>query len=127
MHDIPSSYTWKWKWDEEFYTALVVFETKYTDTIFFTVSKEFDDKWDYSTVDNSAEYINVFTNSVGILPGQIIFTSTEESALVLFATWWPWGDGERISLRIGMFSPEEQVLNRKEIKEQLAEWFALSE
>ncbi len=123
---IPEEYQRKWRWDEEFFAALIVVKMTDSEKILSSVSKVFDHHWDHFTLDNSAEHINKFFSSVfGMIPGQSVFTSEEASGLVLFATWWPWGDGDKASLRIGIFSPEEKILTKEETKEKLCTWFAL--
>ncbi|MBN1932535.1 MAG: hypothetical protein JW786_13110 [Desulfobacterales bacterium] len=117
----PSS---KWRWDSEFNLASVVFDHEDADLIYFPLSDEFDKKWDYLTIESSSQPINDYINSIfGLVPGQKIFTSTEDSGLTLFAAWWPWGDESKISLRVGMLPLKGQVLDQNEIKKLLTDWF----
>ena len=116
----------KWKWDSEFNLASVVFDNDEADLIYFPLSDEFDQQWDYLTIDSSSQPITNYINSIfGLVPGQKIFTSTEESELILFAAWWPWGDESKISLRVGLLPIEKQTLDQNEIKKLLTDWFNL--
>jgi hypothetical protein len=35
-------------------------------------------------------------------PGQLLLTADPVSGMILFAMWWPWGDGAKISVRLGV-------------------------
>ena len=119
---MPSSY--RWQWDERFHVALIVFEKEDMESILSIVSNEFDQQWDSTTIDNASDLIGKLADSLsGVSPGQRIFTSEEGASLILFAAWWPWGNGSNISMRIGIFSPEEYTFDKDKKKEYLAEWF----
>ena len=119
---MPSSY--QWQWDERFHVALIVFEKEDMGAILSTVSNEFDQQWDAATVSNASGLIGELVNSFfGISPGQMVFTSEQGAGHMLFAAWWPWGNGSTISLRIGIFSREERTINKEEKKKHLTEWF----
>jgi hypothetical protein len=119
---MPSSY--QWQWDERFHVALIVFEKEDMGAILSTVSNEFDHQWDASTISSASGPIGELVNSfLGILPGQIIFTCEQGAGLILFAAWWPWGNGSTISLRIGIFSLEEHSFDKNKGKKHLTEWF----
>jgi hypothetical protein len=124
--NMPSVCTWQW--DEEFHVALSVFEEEHVESILSIVSKEFDQQYNSITAedDTDTEHIDKFVVPLfGIVPGQEIFVSENGSGLILFAIWWPWGNGKTTSLRIGIISTEEQSLNKDEIKGYLTEWFSI--
>jgi len=119
---MPSSY--RWQWDERFHVALIVFEKEDMESILSTVSNEFDQQWDSTTIANASDLIGKLVNSLfGVSPGQRIFAFEEGAGLILFAAWWPWDNGSNISLRIGIFSLEEHTFDKDKKKEHLAEWF----
>ena len=122
--NIPS--TCIWEWDKEFNTALVVFDKDDAELIYFPMIKEFDQQWDYFSIDDSSQQVKKYINSLfGIMPGQNIFTSTEVADMILFAAWWPWGGDSKISLRVGLLPLKEQASNKSENKRYLAKWFNL--
>ncbi|KPK29357.1 MAG: hypothetical protein AMK69_06905 [Nitrospira bacterium SG8_3] len=121
---VPLAY--RWQWDEPLHVALVSFEEVHAGAILAAVSTGFDQEWDFSTISGASQPVrNFFTASFGLLPGQKAFTSDNGSGLTLFALWWAWGDRTKTSLRIGMFSADEQALDKAEIKERLTQWFAI--
>ncbi len=115
-----------WQWDEEFHVALSVFEEEYTESILSIISEEFDQQYKSITAEDATEHIDKFVIPLfGIIPGQKIFVSENGTDLILFATWWPWGNGNTFSLRIGIISFEEQTISKDEIKGHLTEWFSI--
>jgi len=121
---IPSSYTASW--DEDFQVIRIVFEKTEKKPLLQTLIQEFQFQWDFTSIDNASDFIEKFITSIfGIIPGQILFTSNETSIPILFAVWWPWGNEDYISLRLGIYSPEDPSGSRSEIKQQLTGWFDL--
>ena len=64
---------------------------------------------------------------LGVVPGQKVFTMEPVNGVVLFAAWWPWGDDERISLRLGLISVTDNQLNNAEVKALICRWLNLHE
>ncbi|MGD8512788.1 MAG: hypothetical protein PVG85_02460 [Deltaproteobacteria bacterium] len=121
---VPLAY--RWQWDEPLHVALVSLEAVHAGDVLAALSAGFDEEWDSFTVSSAPQSIsNFFTSSYGLLPGQKAFTADNGSGVILFALWWAWGDGTKTSLRIGIFSSDEQALDKGEIKKQLTQWFAI--
>jgi len=117
----------QWCWDEMFNTALVVFDKCDMDLIYIPITQEFDAQWDFSTIENASPPFYTYFNRVfGIVPGQKIFTSTDAAGAILFAVWWPWGDGNKISLRVGLYDSDE-VKNPNQRKDCLCHWFQIKD
>ena len=38
----------------------------------------------------------------GLRAGQLLMTGGPTGGLLAFGLWWPWGDGETISMRVGL-------------------------
>jgi hypothetical protein len=47
------------------------------------------------------------------------------NGVVLYVAWWPWGDDERISLRLGLASIVGEKLQNAEIKSLICRWLKL--
>jgi hypothetical protein len=115
-----------WCWDEVFGTALVVFDRSDLDLMYIPLTLEFDAQWDMASIDRAPTHFSRYFNGVfGIMPGQKIFTAADGDGAILFAVWWPWGDGAKISLRVGLFSPAVDKAARHQIKALLTDWFHL--
>jgi len=116
----------RWAWDDKFNHALVVFDKEDLELILLPIAMEFDQKWDYLTIEGSSRLINEFVQSgFGLMPGQNFFVASDEQAsgLLLYATCWPWGDGANYSLRVGLFSDNPNYPAPHQTKSLLTEWF----
>jgi hypothetical protein len=112
-----------WKLDDRFNTVVAAFEKGGSEIIFSTLKASFSQEWSKKTVRKAPENIKSIASSIsGIEKGQIVFTTDDNEVPVLFAAWWPWGDGINVSLRIGV---SDSSLNEEDIKNHLVEWFEL--
>jgi len=119
---VPPPY--QWQWDDRFNAALVVLEKDDKDAILETISKVFNQQWDSSSIGKASPGISKLVNNVfGIEPGQLLFSADEDAGLLLYAAWWPWGNGENFSLRAGVFPIDNQDLDDDEIAKILQGWF----
>ena len=123
--NIPS--TSPWSWDNRLKTAMVVFDKEEMDVVYIPITLEFDTRWDYATIESSPpHFYEYFKREFGIIPGQKIFASTDGSDTILFAVWWPWGDGNKISLRVGLYNGND-TNDMNLIKDSLTQWFQIKD
>jgi len=107
----------KWRWDDQFETALVTFEKKDMELIYFPILPDFAQQWDFVSIDQAnGPFFTYFNDQFGLVPGQKIFTAEDDSGVILFAAWWPWSDGLQFSLRIGLYTNDQNVLSNNDIK-----------
>ena len=115
----------RWAWDDIYNHALVVFDKEDLELILLPIALEFEQTWDFTTIDNSSRLISDFIQSgFGLMPGQNLFIATDENAsgVWLYATCWPWGDGDNFSLRVGLFSEHSDFPNPQVTKSLLSDW-----
>jgi len=113
----------RWSWDREFNLALTVIDRRDEIMIELPMTLEFNHKWDFSSINEADMPIrNFFQSGFGVVPGQKVFTTDPVGGVVLFAAWWPWGDDERISLRLGLVSITDQKRDSAETKRLIGEW-----
>ncbi len=123
---IEVSLAYRWQWDENLNVALVSFDKEREEAVLSALSTGFDQDWDFSTIAGAPEPISeFFGTSFGLFPGQKVFSCDNGSGLILLALWWPWGNGDKISLRIGMLSSGEEAADKSEIRDALMQWFAI--
>lgn len=119
-----------WAWDDKFNHALVVFNKEDLELILLPITLEFEQTWDFATIDKSSRLISAFIQAgFGLMPGQNLFTATDDETkgLLLYATCWPWGDGDNFSLRVGIFSENPYSPTPQLTKAYLTEWFDITE
>ena len=115
-----------WRWDKEFNLALTVIDRQDEIMIELPLTLEFAHKWDFTTInDADAPIRDFFESGFGVVPGQKVFTTDPIDGVVLYAAWWPWGDDERISLRLGLVSISGEKLANPEVKRLICDWLDL--
>ena len=93
-----------WKWDDRFGAVLAEFGTENKDKIRSILDKHFNSPWDISTIKTAPENIHSAADLLGgVTKEQLLFTSSLEKETLIFCAWWPWGNGETISIRIAPF------------------------
>ncbi|BBO80016.1 hypothetical protein [Desulfosarcina ovata] len=117
-----------WRWDKEFNLALTVIDSKDEIMVELPLALEFANKWDFSTIyEAEAPLRDFFQAGFGIIPGQKVFTTDPIDGIVLYVAWWPWGDEERISLRLGLMSISGNKLDHTEMKKRVCHWLGLEQ
>lgn len=91
-----------WNWDEHFKTVLSQISSDNKDKALNIVSTHFEHTFDHSNVQNAPENAKMVIGDLGGLrPGQIFFFHELGEGNNVFGAWWPWGNGQTISIRIG--------------------------
>jgi hypothetical protein len=112
-----------WHWDEKRTMAVVVLEGEDTELVFYPLFKEFRHHWNFSSGPPSTEGIQQYVNDqFGLMPGQVVFTSYPLCNLVLCVAWWPWGEDEKVSMRIGLIPVNNSRLRNGAAFECLRRW-----
>ena len=115
-----------WQWDRRFETVLAEFSVEKKDEVRSILGRYLDHTYDSSNVGNGPDIARTVESDFGGLwPGQLLFTSDPNREAVIFATWWPWGDGKEISIRIG---PAFRIVADSQRDEQIQlfkTWFGI--
>ena len=112
-----------WRWDREFNLALTVIDRQDEIMVGLPLSLEFAHTWDFSSINDADTALrDFFQGDFGIIPGQKVYTSHPVSGVLLYAAWWPWGDDERISIRLGLVSVAGQKLPGTAVKALMCKW-----
>jgi hypothetical protein len=115
-----------WRWDREFNLALTVISRKDEITVELPLTLEFSHKWDFASIEDAEKpIVDFFQTGFGVVPGQKLFTMDPVDGVVLYAAWWPWGDDEKISLRIGLLSLSGEKLDNALAKQLICKWLDL--
>ena len=116
-----------WQFDSHFNSLLFVFDEDWMDAVMMILSREFEERWDSDSIKNASKPIKKLVKSLyGIESGQFIFSiENNDHDMALFAAWWPWGNNEKASLRISIFSPGQEIIDDGDVKKYLMEWFSL--
>jgi hypothetical protein len=123
--NIPPQYGWQW--DQKRNMAVVVLESEDAELVFFPLFKEFQNHWNFATAPPENESICQWINGqFGLMPGQVLFTSYPLHNLVLCVAWWPWGEDQKVSMRVGLI-PGGSIKLREDIALQcLTRWLKIA-
>jgi len=91
----------KWKWDDRFEALLAEFTLQTQDTVTGVLKKHLRNAWDDKTIKKAPDAVKTSSRYFGNLrKGQLLFTTAPEDSDQILAVWWPWGDGQSVSVRI---------------------------
>lgn len=90
-----------WKWDHRFEAFLSEFSADNGYELRAILERDFSKVWDSLNIREAPDIVKMCNNNFGGLrSGQLLFTTDPSQNVFVFGAWWPWGDGETISLRI---------------------------
>jgi hypothetical protein len=90
-----------WKWDGRFDTVLAEFGVVNKDSVRAKLERYLSNIWDSSNIGHAPDVVRTINIRVARLrSGQMLFTSDPNRDALIFCAWWPWGDGQTISIRI---------------------------
>ena len=96
--------TLSWKWDSQFETVLAEFFVDNKDRVREILERYLSIAWDSSNIGKAPDVVRMIAGHLGGLrSGQLLFTSDPNQDALIFGAWWPWGDGNTISLRVAPF------------------------
>jgi len=113
-----------WEWDDRFEAVLATCKTENKEDIRLFLKHHFNKVWDDSnTEDASDAVLDAISHFGGLMPRQLLFTSDPNQDLFLCCAWWPWNNGNTISLRIAPFSKKLTDEDKVELNKKMKEWF----
>jgi hypothetical protein len=90
-----------WQWDGRFETVLAEFGVDNKENVRAILERYLSMTWDNSNIATGPDSVRRINVRVGTLrSGQFLFTSDPKRDTFIFGAWWPWGNGETISLRV---------------------------
>jgi hypothetical protein len=123
--NIPASYSWTW--DQKRKMAAVILKEEDAEMVFYPLFKEFRNHWNFSSINEAAEAVNNYIHTeYGLMPGQVFFTSHMVCNLVLGVAWWPWGNSDKVSMRVGLI-PINTKLSDEFPFQCLSRWLNITE
>jgi len=99
-----------WSWDGRFDAALLEFAVDDRQAIRLPLESHLGDAWTSATRGSAPDVVaRLIRRLGGLMPGQLLFTSSVERLPILYVAWWPWGNGLKISIRVGLFADASDV------------------
>ncbi len=92
-----------WSWDGRMNTVSSSFSTEFEAKARVSASYALPIQWTSTTIGQAHHRLRELCERTGGLrAGQILLAGEPVAGVVTFGLWWPWGDGETISLRVGL-------------------------
>ena len=115
-----------WKWDDRFETVLAEFDVKDTEIIRKKLSRQMDIVWDQENTNQAPDLIHIIIDYFGgLLPEQQLFTSDPNIDGILLCAWWPWKNGQTISIRLAVFADSLSDEQNDELTRIFRSWFGV--
>lgn len=97
----------EWKWDEHFGCLLAEFSVDHAQHVYSIAKKHFPHIWDKKQFKKANPFLKHRAGFFGILEKkQQLLTKDDNGQNDLMLSWWPWGHGATISVRL--FQANEQ-------------------
>ncbi|MCG3177862.1 MAG: hypothetical protein BIFFINMI_00184 [Phycisphaerae bacterium] len=114
----------KWSWDDYIKSALAVFDTEHADDVARLLGVHFPTRWGADSIQAAPSAVQALARALGgIRQDQHLYVTHPDAGPVVFAAWWPWGNGKSISVRVGVHDP---AATPDATREQLQTWFGLA-
>lgn len=116
----------KWEWDDRFRAALSPFRRSDSSKAHSLLEQSFGTGWRIDSIGAAAPAVlRVAEFFGGLRPGQELFVSAPGPAVGTCACWWPWGDGETISVRIALLTESVSEQEKPALISEFRSWFAV--
>jgi hypothetical protein len=112
-----------WKYDDRFGTLLTEFGAAEKEAVQGVLERFFSITWDSDNITHAPEIVRVIDRHLGGLrPGQLFFNTNPDQDAFVFCAWWPWGDGQTISIRLAPFDKKLSDEEKAELIDLIRGW-----
>ena len=92
-----------WSWDPRLLCVTSSFTTEQEPAARTATKIALQNEWNAQTITRAPQQLrDVVERCGGVRQGQLVLSTGPINALMVFGLWWPWGDGETTSLRVGL-------------------------
>ena len=99
-----------WEWDDRNAAALAVIESSHESEVLASLAELLPQSWNHLDIEDAPEPVRRASGVCGgLMAGQLMFVFDPEADPMLFAAWWPWGNGLKFSLRVSCTARDDTV------------------
>ena len=92
-----------WSWDPRLFCVTSSFTTEQEPQARKATQIALQNEWNAATIVRGPQQLrDVVDRSGGVRQGQLVLSTGPINGLLVFGLWWPWGDAETVSLRVGL-------------------------
>ena len=105
-----------WNWDGRLQAAVLVVKTANSRILNESLASSFENRWDIESIQGAPGHVREVVEALsGLRERQFIYTnSPTESGSMLYAAYWPWTNGDLISVRVSMLLKDRQSLSSEQ-------------
>ena len=101
-----------WEWDGRFKTTLAQISVKEKDVAGEMLEKHLGMAWDSVTINTAPKSVQrILAPLGGMMSGQLFYAAGLPENGIIFCAWWPWGNGQTISIRLGTNLEDSTLLD----------------
>lgn len=116
-----------WMWDDRFETALAQVSINDKDKVNKLLVRFLKNTWDSSNIKDAPDDVKAVSNNLGgIRSGQQLLTSDPNTEGFIYCSWWVWGDGNTISVRVAPYFSKASNAKKDEQVKLIKNWFGLT-
>ena len=93
-----------WEWDPRFAAIASSFETTLEPQVRASAVLAFPRGWTAKSIDTAPPEFRELATRTGLRAGQRLLGGDPLACASLFGLWWPWGSGDKVTLRIGLLT-----------------------
>ncbi len=92
-----------WSWDPRLLCCTSSFTTEQEPQARKATQVALQQEWNTGSIVRGPQQLrDVVDRSGGLRQGQLALSTGPVNGLLVYGLWWPWGDGETVSLRVGL-------------------------
>lgn len=115
-----------WTWDDRYETVTAQFDIKNKDMVYENIKATMGSTWDNGNAQTAPELVHLIIDYFGGMQSdQQLMTSDPTENDIILCAWWPWSNGQTISIRIGIFAQHLNDEENDELSNLLKGWFNL--
>ena len=116
-----------WEFDPRFRAAIATFPASDQQGIKTGLQAGFDQVWTTADLASAPERVRELAKKVGGLRGgQLLFAAHSDTDPILFGLWWPWGNGQTISIRVLFSARTLDEPSKAALLASFKGWFGLA-
>lgn len=114
----------QWEWDDYIGSMLTVISSASVPEASRILDSWFFSRWDPSTLSSAPDRVQTIADALGGLrPKQHLLVSEVDPHVMVYAAWWPWGDGDTVSIRIGLVTTNIPPYDSRALWQEFLSWF----
>ncbi len=113
-----------WKWDGRFGTVLAELPLEKKADVLVVLDQYLVSRWDSTSIADAPETVKKVKGHLGgLMAGQLLLLSDPDAEPLAYCAWWPWGNGQTISIRVGVFCTGCSDEERRGLATTIRGWF----